>query len=95
MTVIDLTTAIGLVPKRRDARCSCQQVHVVEHTRMLECQKCARTIDPFDFLWQQAQKQQNSVFSIQCARDELKRLQAEVAELNRQKINLKSCINRA
>jgi hypothetical protein len=95
MNVIDLTTAVGLLPKRRDGHCRCQQVRVIEQTRMLECQKCARVIDPFDFVWQQAQKQHRSVFNIQCSRDEVNRLQAEVEDLKRQKRNLKSCINRA
>lgn len=94
MAVIKLATVVGLLPKRRDWRCTCQQVHVIEHTRMLECQKCQRVIDPFDFLWQQAQKQQRSVFDIRCTQDEVQRLKAEIADLKREKRNLMASIKR-
>lgn len=93
--VISFPTSINLIPKRAEVFCRCSQVFVIEKTRMLECQKCGKVIEPFDFLYEQAKKQQNKVFSIEHARHELKQLTKEVEELKRKKRNLKASINRA
>ncbi len=94
MTVIDLTLTTKLKPERKKTACRCARVVVLEYSRMLECQNCGATIDPFDFLWKQAQVQQNSAFDITIKRQEIERLSSEIDELKKVKHNLKAQVRR-
>lgn len=63
----------------------CKRVHVVEKLRMLECQDCKRTIDPFDYVMRWALEGDSRLRS-------LKELDAEIrkrnVELNELKIDI-------
>lgn len=94
MTVIDLGITPRLEPKRKGGVCQCLSVYTVEATRMLECRSCGAVIDPFDFLWNEARKQENIAFSVRHLRNEQKRMQAEVEALKKQRANLKAQVRR-
>ena len=94
MGIINIATARTLTPKRKQPGCRCYSVTVDEQTRMLECDKCHRVIDPFDFLFEWAKREQSNVFNINQRRREIKRLGEEIAELKRQRRNLKAQVAR-
>lgn len=94
MTIIDLALATSLKPQRKNTACRCTRVIVLEHTRMLECQNCGAAIEPFDYLWKQAQSQQNSAFDIMKKRQEIDKLSSEIEELKKSKRNLQAQVKR-
>ena len=74
--------------------CYHNSVYVVEDTRMLECQKCGKVIDPFDHLMVLAKHN----FKVDMVNEQLKRegnrIREEVIELKRQKQNLQAQVRR-
>lgn len=62
--------------KPNEHYCRHANVFVVEKTRMLECQQCGQIIDPFDFMWQWANRDRN----LQWTRDKLKKDIDELGE---------------
>ena len=93
--VIDLSRTTKLTPKRKTGFCRCARVFVVEQTRMLECQDCGKVIDPFDFMMQEAKKQNSHVYQISHLKHEKEKLIDEVEDLKRQRRNLKAQVKRA
>lgn len=85
-----------LLPKKKGHGCGCRcsRVFVVEHTRMLECRECSAVIDPFDFLFKEAQRQSSIHSGLKQKLDESDRLREEIAELKRVKRNLQAQKNR-
>ncbi len=93
--VVKLSTKMTLQPVRaKYTGCRCTEVLVDEETRSLECQRCSKTIDPFDYLWKYAMKQQRIVFNLSSAEHENERLNKSVTELKRQERNIKARIRR-
>lgn len=93
--VIQLMQAMTMVPKRASGICRHTSIIVDQDRRLLECKTCGRMIEPFDYLYGYATKQQNIVWGLNNAQSELKRLKLEIDELKRQKRNLNSRVSRA
>lgn len=74
----------SLRPKRKKvlpgrAACRCWRVVVDTHTRMLECQDCGATIEPFEYLLKCAEYEQSlfaTVGALRIERDELNKERA-------------------
>ena len=84
-----------LLPKKVKRYCPCRSVLVIEQTRMLECQKCHRAIDPFDYLFKLAKKQDVLDMSVKMMMREKENLVKELENLERQRRNLKARVARA
>ena len=94
-TVVDFSVGQDLKKKPREYNfCRCNQVLVNDHTRMLECQHCGKVIDPFDYIWRQANNQERNVFAVRHKKDEIKKFNDEIEELKRVKRNLQGQVNR-
>ncbi|MER2492333.1 hypothetical protein [Catenovulum sediminis] len=94
MNVIDFKHQVRLTPKKAFHACMHSAVFVVEHSRNLECRKCGKVIDPFDFLLKEAQKQQNTIFDIRGLISEKEKLSQEVEGLKSEKRNIQAQIRR-
>lgn len=93
--VIDFMPGAEVTPKRREKFCRHRHVIAVEKTRMLECDHCGATIDPFDFIWDWANERvrfryQNRELQLQC-----KETQKRLDDLKRQERNIRARIKRA
>ena len=93
--IVDLSTAVTLEPKNDQRSCHCRQVWVDAKTRMLECKACGRTIDPFDYLMNQAQQQKTSVLELQIAKDAFNKLQEDLQRLHKERKELIAQIEQA
>lgn len=78
-----------LIPKKKQPGCRCVSVFVVEQTRTVECQKCGRVMDPFDYLFVQAKWQDHVDLTIKILAAERNRLEKVVDGLKRQEKNIK------
>lgn len=81
--------------RRRKGYCEHIPVYVVEETRMLECRSCGAMVDPFDYMWKWACKGTRLTDGIKHLEGELRRMNAELEDLKRQRANLKAQIRRA
>jgi hypothetical protein len=73
----------------------CRRVYVVEKTRMLECQHCKRTIDPFDFIMRKAREADQCFRSLTGLDADIRKKTAELSDLNRDIANAKARLKRA
>jgi hypothetical protein len=93
--VIELGKDIMLNPiKSEYTGCKHLKILVVEHTRLLKCADCEKSIDPFDHIFRFANGQQRIVWNLKYAKIELKEIQDKIADLKKHKINLQAQVNR-
>ena len=93
--VIELGKDIMLNPiKSEYTGCKHVKILVVEHTRLLKCADCEKSIDPFDHIFRFANGQQRIVWNLKYAKIELKEIQDKIADLKKHKINLQAQVNR-
>ena len=95
MTDLKILPKPRFIPRQSKGYCQCVSVFVVEQTRMLECQKCGRSIHPFDYLMKLSQKQSNIDLTIRILQGEKKRLEKAVEELKRIHRNVRARISSA
>ena len=74
----------------------CRHMHVVvcEKTRMLECEKCQTMLDPFDYLWQWANKDRNLSWTRDALEKDIESLSTELKEMKRDERNTRSRLKR-
>ncbi len=83
-----------LIYKKSEVYCSCISVFVVEQTRALECQKCGKILNAFEYCKRIAKKQNNVYLGVKILLREKEILYDEVEDLKRQRKNLKAQIKR-
>ena len=81
-------------PSRTKDFCRHLYVVVCEKTRMLECDKCGQVIDPFDYMWEWANCDRNLAGQRDIMKKEIKRLNADLAELKKDERNTKARLKR-
>lgn len=81
-------------PKRMPSYCRHPQVLVCEKTRMLECEKCGKVVDPYDYLWDWAIQEKNVEWEVTHLKAEIKRLTQELAALKKDERNTRSRLKR-
>ena len=91
------TAPFPLTAKREWSYCPgrCKRVYVVEKTRMLECQDCKRTLDPFDYLMRWASEGDRRLGALKELDANLAKKNAELTELKNSVANAKSQLRRA
>lgn len=78
--------------KRRDSFCSHPAIRLDEHSRTIECTTCGATLDPYDFLRNNAALLQRAWQSHSLVTDDLKRLVDRVTQLKKEEGRLKGRI---
>lgn len=81
-------------PKRNEDFCRHTYVVVCEKTRMLECDKCEQVIDPFDYMWEWANRDRNLAWQRDIMQKDIKRLNAEIITLKTDERNTKARLRR-
>ena len=91
----DFSRKLCLTPKPREGCCNHSRVRVCQKTRMLKCQQCNAVIDPFDFMWEWANRDRRLEMDIKFLMKSIEKLRVELKELKRQERNIKARIRRA
>jgi hypothetical protein len=93
--VIEFKVGARITPKRQDRFCRHQHVLVVQATRKLECEHCGAVVEPFDFMWEWANRRLNLEYSRNRLKEQIKRLEKRLEALKREERNVKARISRA
>jgi len=75
--------------------CSCVNVFVDEYKRMLECRRCGITIDPFDYIWKVAVKEDHKNWTNIYLASEIDRLSKKLDTLKKEEKRIKARIRNA
>lgn len=78
--------------KRKDAFCDHPAIRLDEHSRTLECTACGATLDPFDFLRNNAATLQRAWISHSVVSGDLSRIIERVTQLKKEEARLKGRI---
>lgn len=70
--------------------CAHEHVNLFVHHRILVCRDCDATIDPYDFVFKLAREGNNHISTIKWLRYELKNIQKQKEELEKDIRNLKA-----
>jgi len=93
--IVNLQERTTLTPVKSEVyRCPHTKILLIEHKRVIECEQCEKIIEPFDYLWDWANKQQRIKWRIDSAKSEAQNLEEKVIELTKQKRNLQAQVNR-
>jgi len=81
-------------PRRNNTPCRHTHVLVDEKTRMLECDACKQVIDPFDYMWEWANRDRNLAWTREALKRHIERLSQEVAALKKDERNTRARLKR-
>jgi transcription initiation factor TFIIIB Brf1 subunit/transcription initiation factor TFIIB len=87
-------TRIPAEPRRNDHICRHRLVLVCEKTRMLECKACGQVIEPFDFMWQWANRDRNLEHTREAMKRDVERLTRELEDLKTDEKNTRARLKR-
>ena len=80
-----------LTPKfKQGGFCSHEHITVDEHERLIECDRCGAVLDPFEYLWSSAVKENNQFATLSWLNIEVKRIQEEKENLLKEIAKLKA-----
>lgn len=85
------------ITPRRDRLNHCRHMQVIadEKTRSLICESCGTVIDPFEYLWAIACKDDRLDYRKTRLEKEIKKLMPELEDLKRQERNIKARVRTA
>lgn len=70
--------------------CPHDEINLFIHQRQVQCRNCRQVIDPIDFIFRLAREESNHISQIRWLRHELKNIEKQKSDLERQVGNLKA-----
>lgn len=76
-------------------RCKCRSVWVDQRTRTLECRRCGRVIEPFDWIMTRTEFERKEYWELVELRDEIARRRESLEKLKKAEINTRGRVRTA